>query len=55
MSHFTANADVYMGWAYWIGGSQAFYGGYMLTAQPDGYPSGPFVDKPQMAILTANL
>ena len=55
MSYFTANEPTYLGWAYWVGGSQAFYGSYMYTAQPTGYPTGPFTDKPQIGILTSNL
>ena len=55
MGYFTANEPTYLGWAYWVGGSQAFYGSYNYTAQPTGYPTGPFTDKPQMSILTGNL
>ncbi len=55
MSYFSANQPTIMGWAYWVGGSQAFYGGYMYSAQPAGYPSGPFTDKPQTSILINNL
>lgn len=55
MSYFTANEPTYLGWAYWVGGSQAFYGSYMYTVQPTGYLTGPFADKPQMSILAGNL
>lgn len=55
MSYFSANQPTVMGWAYWVGGSQAFYGGYVYTVSPTGYPTGPFTDKPQTSILTNNL
>lgn len=55
MSYFTSNEPTYMGWAYWVGGSSAFYGIYMYTVVPSGYPTGPFTDKPQTSILTGNL
>lgn len=55
MSYFSANQPTYLGWAYWVGGSQAFYGGYVYTVSPTGYPTGPFTDKPQTSILTNNL
>jgi endoglucanase len=55
MSYFSASQPTVIGWAYWVGGSQAFYGGYFQTVQPTGYPAGPFTDKPQTSILTGNL
>lgn len=55
MSYFSSNQLTVIGWAYWVGGSQAFYGGYFQTVQPTGYPAGPFTDKPQTSILTNNL
>jgi endoglucanase len=55
MSYFTANEPTYLGWAYWVGGSYAFYGSYFLGAVPTGYPTGPFTDAPQTSILTNNL
>lgn len=50
MAYLKANKDVYLGWSYWVGGSAAFYGSYMFTAQPING-----VDQPQIGILTANL
>lgn len=55
MSYFSASQPTVIGWAYWVGGSQAFYGGYFQTVQPTGYPTGPFTDKPQTSILVGNL
>lgn len=55
MSYFSSNQLTVIGWAYWVGGSQAFYGGYVYTVSPTGYPTGPFTDKPQTSILTNNL
>jgi endoglucanase len=61
MGYFTANEPTYLGWAYWVGGSSAFYQAwngtapYALSAIPAGYPSGPFTGAPQTSILTGNL
>lgn len=48
MAFLTTNKDVHLGWAYWVGGSVAFYGSYMFTVQPPP-------DRPQMGILLSNL
>lgn len=53
-AYMTSNSDVWLGWAYFNGGSSAFYGSYMYGVVPTGYPTGPFIDKPQMTILVAN-
>lgn len=59
-----ANNDVFKGFAYWDGGTLRFEGGYMFNVVATGYPGsfntttvapGPLTDKPQMAILTANI
>jgi endoglucanase len=62
MSYFTANEPTVLGWAYWVGGSNAFYapwnnpgGHYAYSAVPAGYPTGPFTDAPQTSILMGNL
>jgi endoglucanase len=54
MSYITNNADVWLGWTYFNGGSSVFYGSYGYGVVPTGYPTGPFTDKPQMSILRAN-
>jgi endoglucanase len=55
MSYMKTNNDVWMGWSYWLGGSSSFYGGYIYSVVPAGYPTGPFTDTNQMSILTANI
>ncbi len=61
MSYMTTNEPTYLGWAYWLGGNEAFYAPwngtspYMYSAVPAGYPTGPFTDAPQTGILVSNL
>lgn len=55
MHYMTTNSDVWLGWSYWVGGSNAFYPTYMYSVVPTGYPTGPFTDTHQMSILTANI
>jgi len=61
MAHMSANSDVWVGWTYWLGGTNIFYApwngpsNYLLAAVPAGYPSGPFTDAPQTSILMGNL
>ena len=55
MDYMSANSDVWLGWTFFVGGSFAFYAGYTHgNVVPTGSP-GSYVDKPQMAILTAHL
>jgi endoglucanase len=44
LDHLEANADVYLGWAYWAGGP--WWGDYFLSLEPAGGS-----DKPQMSAL----